>query len=141
MRIVLDTNILVSALLSQRGASYKVLTLLRSSKFTIHLSVPLVCEYEDVLKRSDTSCKLVFTENEIDELLNIICAIGIRHKIWYLWRPMLTDFKDDFIAELAIAAQVDYVVTHNVSHFKKLAQLGIPAISPKEFLEIIGELS
>lgn len=141
MHIVLDTNVLVSALLSQRGASYKILSLLRSNKFELHLSVPLVCEYEDVLKRSEAAYTISSTHDEIDALLDIICNLGIQHKVWYLWRPMLSDPKDDFIAELAITAQVNYIVTHNGSHFKRLAQYGIPAISPKEFLGIIGELS
>jgi predicted nucleic acid-binding protein len=51
--IVLDISDLVSALKSKRGDSYKILTLIRSEKFAFHLSVPLVCEYESVLKRSE----------------------------------------------------------------------------------------
>jgi predicted nucleic acid-binding protein len=49
----IDTNVLVSALMSRRGASFKILSLLPTGLFTFHLSVPLVCEYESVLKRSE----------------------------------------------------------------------------------------
>ena len=83
---VIDTNVLVSALKSKRGASYKILSLMPTGKFEFHLSVPLVCEYESVLKRSDLN--LTWTIDEIDELMDIICLFGVKHEIWYLWRPL-----------------------------------------------------
>ena len=51
LRAVIDTNVFVSALRSQLGASYKLLRLLDSGKFEINLSVPLIIEYEDAAKR------------------------------------------------------------------------------------------
>ena len=75
---VIDTNILVSALMSKRGASYKILSLMPTGKLEFHLSVPLVCEYESVLKRSEL--KLTWTMDEIDELLDIICLLGVKHE-------------------------------------------------------------
>ena len=50
-QIVIDTNVLVAALRSRRGASYRLLRLVDGGGFTIHVSVPLVLEYEDVAKR------------------------------------------------------------------------------------------
>jgi putative PIN family toxin of toxin-antitoxin system len=101
-QIIIDTNVLVAALRSKRGASFKILSLIRSKKFEFHLSVPLVFEYEDVLKRSEN--KLTFTSDEIDKLLDIVCLLGVKHKIWYMWRPFLADAQDEFIGELGIAA-------------------------------------
>ncbi len=49
--IVIDTNVLVAALKSKRGASFKLLGLIGQNKFNINLSVPLLLEYEDVAKR------------------------------------------------------------------------------------------
>ncbi|WP_395085409.1 PIN domain-containing protein [Gracilimonas sp.] len=51
-RIVLDTNIIYSALRSRRSASYRLLSLLDSAKFEINLPVLLVIEYEDILLRN-----------------------------------------------------------------------------------------
>jgi putative PIN family toxin of toxin-antitoxin system len=76
---VIDTNVLVSALMSNRGASYKILSLMPTGKFEFHLSVPLVCEYESVLKRKELN--LAWTMDEIDELLDIICLLGVKHEI------------------------------------------------------------
>ena len=134
---VIDTNILVSALMSNRGVSYKILSLMPTGKFEFHLSVPLVCEYESVLKRSEL--KLTWTMDEIDELLDIICLLGVKHEIWYLWRPFLQDAGDEFVAEVAVTAQAKAIVTQNVRDFKGMEKFGIKVLTPKEFLQIIGE--
>ena len=134
---VIDTNVLVSALMSKRGASYKILSLMPTGKFEFHLSVPLVCEYEAVLKRSEL--KLTWTMDEIDELLDIICLLGVKHEIWYLWRPLLRDVRDEFVAEVAVAAQAEAIVTQNIRDFKGMDKFGIKLLTPKEFLQRIGE--
>jgi putative PIN family toxin of toxin-antitoxin system len=136
---VIDTNVLVSALRSNRGASYKILSLLSTGKFEFHLSVPLVCEYEAVLKRRDLN--LGWTEDEIDELLDIFCLLGAKHEIWYVWRPLLRDAGDEFIAELAVTAQAEAIVTQNVRDFRGIEKFGIEVLTPKEFLQRIGEAS
>ena len=51
MRVAIDTNVLVAALRSKRGAAYQVLKRMRERRFEFVLSVPLFLEYEDVLKR------------------------------------------------------------------------------------------
>ncbi len=134
---VIDTNVLVSALKSKRGASYKILSLMPTGKFEFHLSVPLVCEYESVLKRSDLN--LTWTTDEIDELLDIICLFGVKHEIWYLWRPLLQDAGDEFVAEVAVTAQAEAIVTQNIRDFKGMNKFGIEVLTPKEFLQRIGE--
>ena len=134
---VIDTNILVSALMSNRGASYKILSLMPTGKFEFHLSVPLVCEYESVLKRRELN--LTWTMDEIDELLDIICLLGVKHEIWYLWRPLLQDVGDEFVAEVAVTAQAEAIVTQNTRDFKGLDKFGIKVLTPKEFLQSIGE--
>ena len=57
-QVVLDTNVLRSALQSRKGASFKLLSLIDSERFKINLSVPLLFEYEDVLKRRETNLRL-----------------------------------------------------------------------------------
>ena len=136
-QIVIDTNVLVAALKSKRGASFKILSLLKSGKYKIHLSVPMVLEYEDVLSRSELNLNL--TEKEIERLLDIICLLGVKHEIWYLWRPISLDAKDEFVAELAINAQVDAIVTYNIKDFVNLNKFGVKIVTPREFLEMLGE--
>lgn len=94
------------------------MSLMPSGKFEFHISVPLVCEYESVLKRHELN--LNWTSDEIDELLDIICLLGVKHEIWYLWRPILQDVGDEFVAELAVSAQAEAIVTQNIRDFKGL---------------------
>lgn len=74
IQIILDTNILYSALRSRNGASFLLLSLLPSEKFSLNVSVPFVLEYEDVLKRSESD--LNFDLDEMDQLLNNLCAMA-----------------------------------------------------------------
>ena len=136
--IVIDTCVLVSALKSQLGASFKILALLRSGKFKIHLSTALVLEYEDVLKRPELN--LTLSVQDIEKLLDILCLVGEKHRIFFKWRPLLSDEKDDFVAELAINSRADMLITHNVRDFQRIAGFGIKVLTLKEFLRLIGEI-
>ena len=137
-QIVLDSNVLVTALRSRLGASYKLLTLIDCGKFQFHLSVPLLFEYESVLKRDVKNSEL--SMEEIDSILDYLCQLSSRHKISYLWRPYLKDPKDDFILELAVEAGCDFIITYNKKDFFGVEFFNIKILSPKEFLQKIGEL-
>jgi putative PIN family toxin of toxin-antitoxin system len=138
-QIVIDTNVFVAALRSQRGASYKLLMLLGTGKFETNVSVPLVLEYEDVAKRLLKEIQL--SESDIDDIIDYICEVANLRKVFYLWRPILKDPKDDMVLELAVAASCDFIVTFNQRDFQGAEKFGLQVIAPKEFLEIIGELS
>lgn len=137
-QVVLDTNVLLTALRSKKGASYKLLTLIDSGRFKINLSVPLVLEYEDILKRDIPGTDL--SNKEIDNILDYICKIANKREIFYLWRPFLKDPKDDFILELAVESKSDFIITFNLKNFAGIDKFGIKAITPKYFLKIIGEI-
>ncbi|MCH8567718.1 MAG: putative toxin-antitoxin system toxin component, PIN family [Balneolales bacterium] len=139
IQIILDTNILYSAIRSRNGASFLLLSLLPNEKFALNLSVPLVLEYEDVLKRSVS--ELNFDLEEIDQILNNLCAMANRHDVFYLWRPQLRDPGDDLILELAVKANCNYIITYNKQDFVGVDAFGVKIVDAREFLQIIGELS
>jgi predicted nucleic acid-binding protein len=134
----MDTNVLVSALRSRRRASFRLLTLLGSERFRIGVTVPIVFEYEDALKRlgDETS----WSAEEIGDLLDFICAVADRKKVSYLWRPFLRDQHDDMVLEAAVAASCDRIVTYNKADFRGAERFGLRIVTAKEFLEEIGEL-
>jgi len=132
-QIVLDTNVLVAALKSSRGASFRLLSLIDSGRFTVNLSTPLVAEYEEVLQREI----LHLSRAEINNIIDYLCSVGKRHKIFYLWRPVLKDADDDFILELAVKCGAD-IITWNVKDFKRAGEFGIIVKTPAEFLRQIG---
>ncbi len=138
IQIVLDTNVLLSALRSQFGASFLLLNLLGDARFQLNLSVALAFEYEDVLKRPEM--QLALSHREIDDFLDYLCQNANRKEIFFLWRPILIDPKDDFILELAVESNCDYIVTFNKRDFVETKSFGIEAVTPNEFLTIIGEI-
>jgi len=138
-RVVIDTNVLVSALRSRDGASFLLISLLgKNEAFDIYISVALILEYEDAAKR--LLGKIEITENVIDDVIDYICLVGKEQQVFFLWRPFLKDPGDDMVLELAVAAGCNFIITHNKRDFKDIEDFGIQAISPVEFLQTIGVL-
>lgn len=136
MRVVIDTNVLVSALRSRRGAAYRLLNLVGTGRFEIVISVPLVLEYEDVARRLLAETGLTIAE--LDVILDYLCAVGYRQPIFYLWRPFLRDPKDDMVLELAVASHSDAIVTYNRTDFEGAERFGLQLLTPAECLKTIG---
>jgi len=136
-QIVIDTNVIVAGLRSRQGASHRLLSLIDAGHFEVHVSVPLVLEYEDVLNRQS----LGFSTEDIQDVLDYLCLVSIRHEVYFLWRPHLNDPNDDLVLELAVAAGCDYIVTFNERDFRNVGQFGLQAVRPVELLRIIGEVT
>jgi putative PIN family toxin of toxin-antitoxin system len=136
-QVVIYTNVIVSALRSQRGASALLLSMLDRGLFEMHISVPLALEYEDVLLRKRD--ELGLSANDVVELVDSLCAVARRHdRIYFTWRPMLPDERDEHILDLAVKAQCQAIITYNVRDFSGIERFGIRAIDPQSFLREIG---
>jgi putative PIN family toxin of toxin-antitoxin system len=138
-QVVIDTNVLIAAQRSQRGASSKLMSLVGMGRFDIHVSVPLVLEYEEVLIRQ--RLQLGLTQADVADIVDALCALATPHEIYFLWRPYLHDRKDELILELAVAARCDYIITYNKRDFSGVETFGIRVIDPRTFLQEIGELT
>lgn len=136
--IVLDTNVIVAALRSKRGASNQLLSLVGTHRFEIHDSVALILEYEDVLQRHRT--ELGLSQDDVADFIDSLCSMAHHHKIYFRWRPTLGDVNDELVLELAVTARCEYIVTHNISDFKGIDTFGVQAVTPKVFLQIIREV-
>jgi len=139
VKLYIDTCVLISALRSRNGASFKLLSLSDSKKFTFFLSVPLVLEYESVAKRM--SRNLGLTYSDIEDIIDYLCTVAEHLKVHLLWRPNLKDPSDDFVLELAVESKCNYIVTHNIKDFKDINKFNLQAITPQELLRNIGEIS
>lgn len=129
-RIIFGTNVLFSALRSRLGVSFRLLSLVGESRFSLQVSAPLIAEYEAVLKRG----QLALSDAQIDDVIDFICAESEHHRIFYLWRPILKDPDDDFLLELAVKSQA-IIVTWNVADFKKASPFGIQVMTPRQFMQ------
>jgi putative PIN family toxin of toxin-antitoxin system len=132
-RAVLDTNVIVAALRSSSGASFQILLAADRGEFELALSVPLLAEYDDVTQRPESGIEIDLTE--IDAIIRRLAAIAYKQPIYYLWRPVLPDPKDDMVLELALAATASHIVTFNKKHLRRAEEYGIKVSSPAEFLE------
>ena len=124
---------LYAGLYSSKGASFKILRAIDEGKVRIVLSTALLFEYEDILKRNQEILNL--SSPSIEKLLDNLCLLSDHQKIYYLWRPRLSDPKDDLLLELAVASGAKYVVTFNTADFKGADKFGVMPITPKELLE------
>lgn len=137
-QVVMDSNVLVSALRSKRGPSFALLSLVGAGRFDINLSVPLVLEYEHVLRRARWENRPSWSC--VSDILDYLCQVGRKHRIHFLWRPRERDPKDDMVLEVAVAAQCDCIVTYNKRDFVEAQSFGLELLTPGEFLVKIGEL-
>lgn len=136
--IVIDCNVIVSGLRSSAGMSFQLLQLIGSDTFTMHLSVPLLMEYEEVLQRQLPH--LMVDSDDVEKLLGYYVTVGSLHEIFYLWRPVLRDPDDEMVLELAVKCNAAYIVTFNKRDFRGVDQFGIELVTPAEFLTILGVL-
>ncbi|TXI45926.1 putative toxin-antitoxin system toxin component, PIN family [Methylophilus sp.] len=128
--IIIDTNVLVAAMKSRNGNSFKLLSMIDGSHWRMNISTPLVFEYESILKREIEAERA----QDCESLIDYICLVGTAHQIFYLWRPMLKDPKDDHILELAVKSNAS-IITWNVRDFGLASQFGIKVFTPAELLQ------
>jgi len=127
MKIILDTNIIVSALLSPQGLPAKILNLVLSGNAIIVYDNNILSEYIDVLGRENLKIN--------QELVNIVLDFIEKDGEFKIAIPQKTPFsdKDDKkFYELYKSGDVDYLITGNKKHFPK--EKGI--VTPREFVDM-----
>jgi putative PIN family toxin of toxin-antitoxin system len=130
-RVVLDTNVIVAALRSQRGAAARVLQRVGTGAFEHVLSVALILEYEAVCRRPSAAVRV--DREALDDVLDFLAQTAIRQPIHFLWRPTLRDPSDDHVLDLAVAAQAS-IVTYNRRDFRGAEEFGVEVLTPAALL-------
>lgn len=114
---VLDTDVLVAALRSERGASRQLLLAALNRQFELLLSVPLILEYEAVLSRPEHLAASRLSSSEVDRVLDDLSAIATPVRLAFRWRPRLPDADDDMVLETALNGNANAIVTFNQRDF------------------------
>lgn len=136
-RLVLDTNVIVAALLSADGGSRVVLRLCLRRRYTALIGDKLFSEYEDVFGRPEMLERSPLGPEERVELFDAFLSVCEWTPIFFLWRPNLPDEADNHLVELAVAGGATSLVTHNVKDFRR-GELRFPSVrieTPKDFLK------
>ena len=138
MKVVIDTNIWISALISKDGASREIIRLALQDIIVPQISTTLFLEYEAVMKRKSIKGLCPLTTVEQEELFNAFLSTCQWNEIFYLWRPNLVDEGDNFLIELAVASNVNYIITENIKDIATPElNFDIKVIKPKEFIKRI----
>jgi len=134
--IVIDTSVIISALIGKRGPGRGVVRKCLLGEHKALISNALFLEYEDVSKRKQVQDICPLSSKEIAELLNALYSLCEWVPIYYLWRPNIVDEGDNFLIELALAGNATHIVTNNISDLKN-AELKFPElniVTPARFL-------
>lgn len=132
MRVVLDTNVLVSALWNVHGAPAQVLDLVRQGFLSLCADGRIHGEYEEVVSRPD----FPFDPGDVATLMRFlressefVAARPLTHR--------LPDPEDEPFLEVAAQGRVDALVTGNMRHFPKNCRAGVPVMTPDEVIALI----
>jgi uncharacterized protein len=128
MKIVVDTNVLVSALIQPEGVPARIVDLALSGQVKIMLDHRIYAEYRDVLLRPEFG----FAPESVDHLLNFLLQSGER--VYEVTTSVtLPDADDAKFLEVAIDGAADFLVTGNLKHFPPRQRRGIGVITPREW--------
>jgi uncharacterized protein len=130
LRIVLDTNVLVSGLLSPFGPPGEIVRLVSSGLITLCLDARILAEYRDVLSRP----RFGFDPDDVATLLDYLESGGEMVASGPL-AVRLPDPDDEPFLEAALAGAADCLVTGNLAHYPPGARAGATVLSPAELVE------
>ncbi len=138
MRLVLDTDVVLSGLRSTAGASRVLLLAVEAEVVTPLVSVVTVIECEDVLKRAEHLQAARLDAGDMDRFLDDFVAHADHIAPHFRVRPSVQDPDDEMFAELAINGQADALVSFNLGDYRPAdlpaPRLDIPACRPDDIL-------
>ncbi|MGH2531518.1 MAG: putative toxin-antitoxin system toxin component, PIN family [Thermomicrobiales bacterium] len=136
MRVVIDTNVIISRYWSPRGIASRVLGLLERNAFELVLSSDILAEYHRVLCYRDTQAFHRMSDTEIDRALDELIGVSLVVEPTERLAVIEDDPDDDKFLECAVAAHAHYIVSGN-KHLLRLGSFrGIQILPPALFLSL-----
>jgi putative PIN family toxin of toxin-antitoxin system len=134
MNIVLDTNALVSGLLTPFGPSGEIVRMVSAGILILHYDSRILLEYQEVIYRP----KFQFNKEYSDTLLTHVKQNGQLIPASPL-KLRLPDPDDEPFLEIAIAGKAACLITGNQPHFPRQSRQGMKILSPSEFIDFYRE--
>jgi len=132
---VLDTDVLVAAFRSDRGAPSRSCLDALDRRFELLLSVPLMLEYEAVLTWPVQLDACGLNAGEVERVLDDLASVARQVRLAFRWRPRLSDANDDMVLETAVNGTAGAIVTFNQSDFEEAKrEFDCAVILPREAL-------
>jgi putative PIN family toxin of toxin-antitoxin system len=136
LRIVLDTNVIVSGLLSRRGPPAEIVEMVAAGALVVCFDDRILAEYRDVLARH----QFRFDPTEVARLLAQVEGDGeevIARSVSERLPERFPDPADEPFLEVAVAAGAEFLVTGNLRHFPARLRHGVAVVSPRDFLDAL----
>lgn len=137
MKIVLDTNVVVSGLLQSQGNPSQVLMLALAGAMQVCHDKRILAEYTEVLARP----RFKLNENRVREVLTKLEVDGLAVDATGQRDLDLPDADDEPFLAVALAAQADYLVTGNLADYPAEKRKGCAVVAPAQFMEIWRQLN
>jgi putative PIN family toxin of toxin-antitoxin system len=118
VKIVVDTNVFIGAILSSQGLNRELIRRCLLGEYQPIMSNALYLEYESVIEREEIIAKCKLDRSKVNELLDGFVSVSEWVYIYYSWRPNLRDEGDNHVIELAIAGNAQIVATNNLKDFR-----------------------
>ena len=137
MIIVVDTSVIVSAMLGPGGASREVVRRAIRGRYSPLIGQALFAEYEAVMAEDALFAACALTSSERNALLDAFLSACRWTRIYFNWRPNIRDETDNHVVELAIAGGAEAIVTKNVRDFAgmELRFAGLAIAAPERFIQ------
>jgi putative PIN family toxin of toxin-antitoxin system len=138
VRLVLDTDVVVAAMRSPRGASAALLRLLDDGCGALLLSVALALEYEAVCQLAEHRLAAGLTTVQVETFIGGLIDMAEAVNSHFRWRPQLHDPGDEMVLETAVNGRADGLVTFNRRGYGRVpATFGIELLLPGDALRRI----
>jgi predicted nucleic acid-binding protein len=138
VRILLDTDVVVSAMRSPRGASAELIRRIDRGNATMVLSVALALEYEAKCMMAEHRLAAGLSASEAATFVDGLIAMAEPVQSFFRWRPQLRDPGDELVLEAAVNGRVSAIVTFNEKDLRDAERsFGIAVIRPAEALRRI----
>ena len=135
MRFLLDTDVVVAAMRSPRGASAELLRRIDDGKATMLLSVALALEYEAKCMLAEHRLAAKLSVSDAATYIDGLIAMAEPVQMHFRWRPQLHDPGDELVLEAAVNGRASAIVTFNEKDLREAWQsFGIAVIRPGEAL-------
>jgi putative PIN family toxin of toxin-antitoxin system len=138
MIVVLDTNVIVSATLSVKGAPAEIIRRWEAEEFEVVTSPPLISEFERVLSYPRVRKYLKLSDEEIDGLQKRLRVVAVVVDPKFTLEIVEKDPADNRVLECAVAGEASYIVTGN-THLLELGEYQqIVILKPAAFLTVLN---